>query len=260
MREISYEILDLMDQYGSKEEGIRRILEQGSQPELLMALSPLRDNLVQWLEVGPKERVLQIGSDYGAITGCLAQRAGEVLVLDERLENLEVNKRRWKDLGNIRYQQGSLEDLEEGDFHWVFCIGPRKEAMGLADLIHQAARLVKEKGRLALALQNSGGMKLWAGGEADPDEWSVSLEGLKQILGTLKGQEDIYYPMPDYKLPTAIYSDRYLPPKGELPSLFAEYERPRLRVFSEEEAFDRVGEIGGFPQFANSFFAIWEKL
>lgn len=29
MREISYEILDLMEEYGADEEGIRRILESG---------------------------------------------------------------------------------------------------------------------------------------------------------------------------------------------------------------------------------------
>lgn len=260
MKEISYEILDLMEQYGAQEDGIEQILKQGSQPELFMALSPLRSSLIQWLEIKPEERVLEIGSDYGALTGCLAQKSKEVLVLDERLENLEVNRRRWGNLGNIRYQQGSLEELKEECFHWVFCIGPRRGECKLPELIHRAAERVKENGRLALAIQNTSGMKLWAGGESDPDEWSASLEGLKQILGQLKGRTEFYYPMPDYKLPSAIYSDRYLPPKGELPSLFAEYERPRFRVFSEEEAYDAVGEIGGFPRFANAFFVIWEKL
>lgn len=260
MRDISYEILDLMEQYGSQKEGIERILEQGSQPELLMALSPLRSSLVQWIDLDPADKVLQLGSDYGAVTGHLGQQAAEVLVVDERLENLEVNKKRWADLGNIRYQQGGPEDLGECDFDWVFCIGMKKGTICLSQQIRQAAGLVKPGGHLALALPNSGAMKLWAGGEEDPDELSVSLDGLKQILGQLKGRADFYYPMPDYKLPTAIYSDRFLPPKGELPSLFAEYERPRFRVFSEEAAFDAVCGIGGFPSVANSFFVIWEKL
>ena len=94
MKDISYEILELMDRYGSDEKGLRQILEQDNRPEILMALTPIRENLVDWMEIGSEERVLQYGSDYGAVTGCLARKAGEVLVADTRPENLEVNKRR----------------------------------------------------------------------------------------------------------------------------------------------------------------------
>ena len=53
MKDISYDILDLMEQYGSDEAGIQKILEQGTRPELLMALSPIRENLIDWMEIGP---------------------------------------------------------------------------------------------------------------------------------------------------------------------------------------------------------------
>lgn len=69
MREISYEILDLMEEYGADEEGIRRILERDDRPEVLFTLSPVRENLVEWIEIQPEDRVLEIGSGGGAVNG-----------------------------------------------------------------------------------------------------------------------------------------------------------------------------------------------
>ncbi len=278
MKDISYDILDLMEQYGSDEAGIQKILEQGTRPELLMALSPIRENLIDWMEIGPEERILEIGSGYGSLTGCLAKKAGDVLVVDPRPENLEVNKRRHKEKKNIRYQYGELSGIEETGFDQVYLVGPKtreaengiekkgeghnKRAQDLLyckQLIKRAAGFLKPGGQLILVLPNSKALKIWAGGELDEQELSITLQDLKNILEQLGGQGSFYYPLPDYKLPTAIYSDAYLPAKGELPNLFAEYEKPRYRLFSEEAVYDMICEAGGFPQFANSFFVIWEK-
>ena len=119
---------------------------------------------------------------------------------------------------------------------------------------------MKAGGHLAFAIPNRNGLKYWAGAAPEEEEASMSLMALRELFGAMGGKAEVYYPLPDYKLPTAIYSDRYLPVQGELPSLYAEYEKPRYRLFSEEAAYDAVCQAGGFPQFANSFFVIWEKL
>lgn len=281
MKDISYDLLDLMEEYGADEEGIQKILEAGDRPEVLMALSPIRANLVEWVDIRPGDRVLEMGSGYGALTGTLAEKAGNVVVLDPRPENLEVNKKRHQGRGNIRYQCGMADELKGQEFDWVFLIGPqtKEAALGLEpsleekmdwaqkeeksrygrDTVCRAAGLVKPGGRLVLALMNSRGIKIWAGGEADKEELSMTYSDLKQIMESLGGKSTFYYPLPDYRLPSAVYSDGYLPVKGELPNLYAEYEKPRYRLFSEEAAYDALCEGGGFPQFANSFFVIWEK-
>lgn len=290
MKDISYDILDLFEQYGADENGIRAILENGKQPELLMALSPIRENLVDWMEITGEDRVLEIGSGYGALTGALAWKAKEVWVLDSRLENLEVNRKRHGSMDHIHYQctdrketaEEGGEGLKEQSFDWVFLIGPktrrasakigekqiadtwnRKEeekAYGIS-MFQRAAAMVKPGGRLVIALPNSNAVKLLAGGEADEEELSMGLSDLKDVFETQipGGQVSFYYPLPDYKLPAAIYSDSYLPAKGEIPNLFAEYEMPRYRLFSEEAAYDAICEAGGFPQFAASYLVIWKK-
>ncbi len=42
MKDISYELLDLLKEYGSGREGVGKILAGGSRPEVLYALSPMR--------------------------------------------------------------------------------------------------------------------------------------------------------------------------------------------------------------------------
>ena len=81
MNDISYEILDLFKKYGADKEGILKILEADSRPEVLYALSDIRRNLMDWMDFSGQEHVLQLGSDYGVITGLLAERCASVAVV-----------------------------------------------------------------------------------------------------------------------------------------------------------------------------------
>ena len=78
-----------------------------------------------------------------------------------------------------------------------------------------------------------------------------------QKLGA--GNVKHYYPVPDHRLPTAVYSDRRLPKKGELTNLSVAYDRPGYRYFSEEAGFDELCREGLFREFADSYLVIWEK-
>ena len=109
MMDYSYEILDLLKKYDGDEQAA---LAGEKSPQCLYAFSPLRENLLEWAEIKREDRVLQIGSDYGALTGLLSQKAGEVVVLDGRDENLEVNRLRHKDRENIRYVRGWMAGEE----------------------------------------------------------------------------------------------------------------------------------------------------
>ena len=73
MKDYSYELLDLLEKYKGDAEAA---LRGETSPWCLYAFSPLRENLFEWLEIGKKDRVLQVGSDYGSCTGLFAERAG----------------------------------------------------------------------------------------------------------------------------------------------------------------------------------------
>ena len=99
MKDISYEILDLFKTYGSTREGMDQALDQDERPQVLHALSPIRENLLEWLDLTGQDQVLELGSGYGVFTGLLAGRCAHVTVVDDRDENLLVNRQRNQEIG-----------------------------------------------------------------------------------------------------------------------------------------------------------------
>ena len=92
MTDISYEISDLFKTYGSTREGMDQALDQDERPQVLHALSPIRENLLEWLDLTGQDQVLELGSGYGVFTGLLAGRCAHVTVVEDRDEK-DVYKR-----------------------------------------------------------------------------------------------------------------------------------------------------------------------
>ena len=169
MKDISYEILDLFRQYGSSPEGIRKALDSQSGPEVLHALSDIRENLLEWLDYTGCGEVLQIGSGYGVLTGLLASRCAHVAVMDEVDENLAVNQERNKTYTNITYgyKAGAETGQPEPSFDLVVMAGLRK-GQEIQDAAAFGASFLKQEGRLVIACENALGLRYLAG--ADHEE------------------------------------------------------------------------------------------
>ena len=75
MNDISYEILDLFKKYGSDPEGIQKILENDSRPEVLYALSDVRKNLFDWMELKKCEMYCSWIPAMGFSPDCLQSAA-----------------------------------------------------------------------------------------------------------------------------------------------------------------------------------------
>ena len=285
MNDFSYEILDLLKKY---ENDTNAALAGETCPQCLYAFSPLRENLFEWVEFEPNSRVLEIGSDYGAVTGILAKQAGQVVVLDPRDENLEVNRIRHGSLGNIRYVSGDLlhaasaipgtgfkeyrpktddgktaEDLMKTPFDYVvigsFLGLPSKEEA--VRLLRAAADLVKPGGTLFAAAENELGVRYWMGAERlTPSFLEVEFRELFETLRAEHGGSfTMYYPVPDYRYPVTVYSDLYLPQTGDVTNISARLDGPGFWFGSEEEAMTKACRNGSFTKFANSFLGVWEK-
>ena len=55
--------------------------KEGSWP-VLYHFSPIRENIVSWIDIGNDESVLEIGSGCGAVTGALARAAASVTCIE----------------------------------------------------------------------------------------------------------------------------------------------------------------------------------
>ena len=81
--------------------------------------------------------------------------------------------------------------------------------------------------------------------------------GLEHIFRSCVVSEvHFYYPYPDYKFMTALYSDQHLPGKGELSNNIRNFDRDRMLLFDEKYAFDGLVEEGLFPVFSNSYAVV----
>ena len=89
---------------------------------------------------------------------------------------------------------------------------------------------------------------------------TFSCNGLKKIFKACGVEEyHFYYPYPDYKLPTTLYSEEYQPSKGELYNNMRNFDRDRMLLFDEKEAFDGIAEDDLFSVFSNSFLVVLGK-
>ncbi len=248
-------ILALLDKYGTD---LKRALKENKKLEYLYALAELRENLLEWYDFRKEGHLLQAGADFGALTGLFAKKCASVTVLDPQEENLETVRVRYQGKTNIEYLCGSLTDYAKeagpgGGYDYVTLIGTLRPEEPVQAQVEAAKRLLAPGGVLLFAACNRFGMKYFAG--AGRDAVTVT----KRELFTLFPGGTFYYPMPDYKLPNEIFSDRYLPKKGDLSGALAVYDYPKYLLMDVGAAYDAVCEDGQFDNFANSFLVVWEK-
>lgn len=196
-----------------------------------------------------------MGSGYGALTGVLAEKCAHVTVTDCREENLAVNRERNKERANITYGQPA-----EGEtFDLVVLLGADKaaESRGLAVALASARKRLKAGGRLVFACQNPLGLRFLAGDEPDGEEWAFTRGEAEAALAEAGfAGIQFYYPMPDYRIPLTIYSDRCLPGKGDSVNTSWVFDKPRYACFDQESVAGMLMEEGDFGRFADSFLII----
>ena len=246
-----------------------KIEESASYP-ILYQYSPLRENVVDFLPIMKTHKVLEIGSGYGAITGALARKAGKVTCVEKSKDKSIVNAYRHSECDNITIHVGEWNGIEtklEADYDFICLIDVFEEYELCETLLNTLQEHLAEGGRIVIALPNKYGMKFFAGARnSGRDKYFETIENGKNVFsrnGLLRlfAKCDIkdvafYYPYPDYRFPTAIYSDVYKPGKGELSNNRQNFEGDRMLLFDEKAAFDGVIEDGLFATFANSFVAV----
>lgn len=260
----------------------QKIIEERASWPILYHLSPLRENIVDWIPIKPDAKVLEVGSGCGAITGALARKAGQVVCVDLSKKRSQINAYRHSECENVTIHVGNFKDIEPdlpADFDYIFLIGVfeyGQSYMGTDKPFEEFLSIIMKHlakgGRVVIAIENKYGLKYFAGCKEDhlgtyfsgienyAEGGSVrtfSRKGLEKIFaacGVKKYQ--FYYPYPDYKFMTTLYSDAYLPGKGELSNNLRNFDRDRMVLFDEKYAFDGIVEDNLFSVFANSYEVI----
>ncbi|MGN0334328.1 MAG: hypothetical protein ACI4DV_01520 [Lachnospiraceae bacterium] len=124
-------------------------------------------------------------------------------------------------------------------------------------------------GHVILAVDNKYGLSFFAGcPEQLTGRYFEGLEGYPHTEGIRTFSKEAvlemaaeagftsvktYYPYPDYRYMTEMYSDEKLPLPGELKTDFCNFEQERVVLFDEAKVFDGLIREGRFAEFSNSY-------
>jgi SAM-dependent methyltransferase len=263
---------------------MQEILMENTDWPILYHLSDVRENVLEWYDFDPNASLLEIGAGCGAITGLLCRKVKRVVCNDLSRRRSTINAVRNGGQGNLEIYVGNFEDLKlEEKFDYVTLIGvleysgyyishPMEGKTPYETMVERVKQFLKPGGKLIIAIENKFGMKYWSG--AAEDHTAGFFDGLNNYTGVEGirtfskpeitkllqkagfGKNEFYYPMPDYKLPTAVYSEEFLPKPGMLSDLAVAYDRDRYQMFDEAAAYEAVIQDGQFGYFANSFLII----
>lgn len=278
--DVEDELLEIVKNHSPEE--FRRIIEEKAKWPVLYHLSPLRENMADWLPVKKEDKVLEIGSGCGAITGKLAQKAGSVTSIDLSKKRSLINAYRHQECGNVTIHVGNFKDIEPDlptDFDYICFIGVFEYGQSYIDTknpyvdwLKMMQGHLKEDGRIVIAIENKLGLKYFAG--CMEDHLGSYFSGIEDYAGgggvrtfvrsrleqmlqeSGLTEYSFYYPYPDYKFMTALYSDRRLPKPGELYDNLRNFDRERMLLFDEKQAFDGIVKDGLFPVFSNSYAVV----
>ena len=128
---------------------------------------------------------------------------------------------------------------------------------------------LKPDGHVILAVDNRYGLTYFAGSkERLTQKYFEGLEGYghsegictfskEAVLTMVKeagfASAKTYYPYPNYRYMTALYTDEHLPSPGELSKNLCNYEEERAVLFDEAAVFDGLIKEGKFQEFSNSY-------
>lgn len=274
------ELLEIVKTY--PEEEFDGIIEERKSWAVMYHLSHLRENIVDWLPMNKDMKVLEVGSGCGAITGALARKAGSVTCVDLSKKRSTINAYRHRECDNVRIHVGNFKDIEPDlatDFDMICLIGVFEYGQGYIggdtpyeDFLRILQKHLKKDGRIVIAIENKYGLKYFAGCREDHvgayfegiENYSqgggvrtFSRNGLEKIFETCGAKDyHFYYPYPDYKFMTTVYSDEHLPGKGELSNNIRNFDRERMLLFDEKDAFDGLVEDKLFSVFSNSYLVV----
>lgn len=259
-----------------------RIIEERKDWPVLYHLSHLRENIVNWIPLQKTDKVLEVGSGCGAITGALSAKAESVTCVELSKKRSLINAYRHPDCENVTIKLGNFQEIEPElacDYDYIFLIGVFEYAQSYIGGEHpfETFMAIMKKhlaahGRLVIAIENRFGLKYWAGCKEDHlGTYFDGIEGYPRGGGvrtfTRRGLEEIcqangiteysfYYPYPDYKFMECVYSDERLPKPGELSDNMRNFDRDRMLLFDEKNVFDSLIREELFPQFSNSYVLV----
>lgn len=260
-----------------KEAGYEFVNESYGEWAVMYHLSRQRENIVEPMEIRKTDEVLEIGAGMGAVSGAIARKCKKLDCIELSKRRSLVNAYRHRTFSNIEIMVGNFQDIcLEKKYDVITLIGVLEygyhyidSECPYEDFIRKVASCLKPDGKLYVAIENKLGLKYFAGYHEDHlGRPFAGLEGYeksdkvktfshsqleKLLLENGFSSAYFYYPFPDYKLPTVIYSDDAIENADiDFPEQ-SNYDLPVLQNFNMNRVFESLKGASERRMLANSF-------
>ena len=255
--------------------------EQVSFP-VIYHFSDLRANILNWYPIKKSDSVLEIGAGCGAITGTLCEKAGQVTSVELSKRRAQINYYRNEKKDNLTIMVGNLNDMDLGQqYDYVVVNGVLEYAMSFTEgdtpyetFLGKMGSYLKNTGKLLIAIENKLGLKYFAGAPEDhtdipffgingyPGNHSVRTFSKTELQELVKKSgfpfQKFYYPYPDYKFPTEIFTDASLT-TNHYGKNYPIYTDKTVDLFSESAGIEAMKKEQIADRFVNSFLLVAGK-
>ena len=255
LKEIPEEYEEVLEKVNSVNDNFSSTLNIKSKIKNILALSEIRENILNWYDIKPNSTILELNANYGEITGLLCKKANKVIAVEKSLKFSKIIEKRYANEENLELIVGNLDNIEiKEKFDYIVIVGIAKE---LEKYVEYAKKHLKDDGIILIAVNNKFGVKSWISLKEenkviDNDYVAISKNKIDKILNGLNTR--YYYPLPDYKLPNIIYTSKYIPSLADIDRDLT-YKDEDVN-FKEVDALREIikDEPTKFFDFANSFF------
>ena len=230
-------------------------------------ISNIRKNIVEWYDFEKKDEVLEINLDNGLVTQFLCENFKNVTSISFSNKITNVISKGLQKYDNLEIIVGKISDIilnKKYDYIVVFnCLENFDKIYDgkLIDLLKYLKELLNENGTILLGVDNPFGLKRLIGGTDSYNNIPFSIfdgitkEKLNYYFNELKLKSKFYYPLPDYKMTSVIFSDEYMPTLNNSKLLYnLNYKDNDILIANEHLYLKKVIENRTFDKYANSFF------
>lgn len=269
-------IENYVEQFKNQEYEIH--FDENVSTEEIRHLSNISQNIINWYPFKKESTILEVGGNFGEITGVLCKNAKRVVTVENNFEKANTIAKRYEDKENLEVILGEWKDIEINEkFDYITIIGSlpyvaKANLMTSQEVINYFLQYLKDDGIILLAVDNQFGIRYFVGNpenylnkkfvgllsysnEQDKIETYTKPKLEKMLKQNNLLNYNFYYPLPDYRMPNVIFSDAE-PPKYNSVDKYMPYPKEKSDILINEiDLFREIlkNDDKLFDFFANSY-------
>lgn len=271
--QLNEEEMELLKYIGanSPNENYSSILENDSRFYIRYHLSDNRASILRWYSFKEDASVLEIGGEFGALTGALCDSCDSVTVVENSLLKARAIAQRYEKRNNLSVVVGTIDDIVfNKKYDYIVCFRELEYVKkGYSDYLQKLENLLTEDGIVLLEVDNQYGIKYMSGQKeihsnipfdsfaAYPNKDLGKGFNRAELIDIIKNsnfeKSKFLYPFPDYIAPRAIYSDSMLPTEASIERLVTYYDDASTMVADDISIYKDIIANGVFSFASNSF-------